>query len=165
MRVALSCALLVGAVQAALFSPKGPVQKLDMSNFDKEVMSIEKPTMVAFTAPWCGHCKNLAPTYEKLAESYAANPETAKQVSVVKMDGTANDVPPHAEITLQGFPTLLLKPAGKGERKLIQYEGDRTLESLVEFIASKGTHKASPVPTGSTSASAATESTAAHDEL
>ena len=142
---------------------QGAVIEVVADEFDKYVFADDKDVLLELYAPWCGHCKNLAPTYEKLAESYAANPETAKQVSIVKMDGTANDVPPHAEITLQGFPTLLLKPAGKGERKLIQYEGDRTLESLVEFIASKGTHKASPVPTGS--ASAATESTAAHDEL
>jgi protein disulfide-isomerase A1 len=50
------------------------------------------------------------------------------------MDATANDVPPQAPFRVQGFPTLKFRPAGSSE--FIDYNGDRSLESLVEFIES-----------------------------
>lgn len=136
---------------------QGPVTEVVADEFDKYVFDDSRDVLLELYAPWCGHCKNLAPTYEKLAQAYAADADTAKHVSVVKMDGTANDIPPHAEITLQAFPTILLKPAGKGERKFVPYEGDRSLEALTEFIATQGTHKRTPKP--------AAESGNTHDEL
>ena len=49
------------------------------------------------------------------------------------MDATANDIPPSAGFQVSGFPTIKLKPAGT--RDFIDYEGDRSLESLIEFVA------------------------------
>ena len=53
--------------------------------------------------------------------------------SSAKMDATANDIPPSAGFQVSGFPTIKFKPAGT--RDFIDYEGDRSLESLVEFVA------------------------------
>jgi protein disulfide-isomerase A1 len=52
-----------------------------------------------------------------------------------KMDATENDIPPSAPFRVSGFPTIKFKPAGG--RDFIDYEGDRSLESLVEFVESK----------------------------
>lgn len=111
--------------------------------FDKYVLQSDKDVLVEFYAPWCTHCKRLAPTYAKLAELYANDTQSRKKVQVVKMDATANDVPPSAQIVVTGFPTIALKPAGKGAPQFVDYEGDRSLESFIEFIASKGSHKVS----------------------
>jgi protein disulfide-isomerase A1 len=48
------------------------------------------------------------------------------------MDATANDVPPSVGFQVSGFPTIKFKPAGTGD--FIDYEGDRSLESLIEFV-------------------------------
>ena len=52
-----------------------------------------------------------------------------------KMDATENDIPPSAPFRVNGFPTIKFKPAGG--RDFIDYEGDRSLESLIEFVESK----------------------------
>lgn len=49
-----------------------------------------------------------------------------------QMDATENDIPPQAPFRVQGFPTLKFRPAGSAE--FIDYNGDRSLESLIEFI-------------------------------
>jgi len=52
--------------------------------------------------------------------------------SSAKMDATVNDVPPSVGFQVSGFPTIKLKPAGT--RDFVDYEGDRSLESLIEFV-------------------------------
>ena len=52
-------------------------------------------------APWCGHCKQLAPIWEDLAEHF----ENDKDIVIAKMDSTKNEV---NEVQVQGFPTLKL---------------------------------------------------------
>ena len=49
------------------------------------------------------------------------------------MDATANDVPPSVPFQVSGFPTIKFRPAGT--RDFIDYDGDRSLESLIEFVA------------------------------
>jgi len=87
---------------------------------------------LTFTNIQCGHCKNLAPKYEQLAASYAMYSD---KVVIAKCDATANDVPDD----VRGFPTIKLYPAGKKDAP-VEYSGDRSVESLVQFIKEKGTH-------------------------
>jgi protein disulfide-isomerase A1 len=62
-----------------------------------------------------------------------------------KMDATENDIPPSAPFRVNGFPTIKFKPAGS--RDFVDYEGDRSLESFVEFIYSKAKNAIpSPMP-------------------
>jgi len=42
---------------------------LNQSNFDSKVKNSKSLWFVEFYAPWCGHCKSLAPEYEKLAKA------------------------------------------------------------------------------------------------
>jgi protein disulfide-isomerase A6 len=46
------------------------VVTLKDSTFDEIVMDSEKDVLVKFYAPWCGHCKNLAPVWESLAKTF-----------------------------------------------------------------------------------------------
>lgn len=94
---------------------------------DKIVKS-DKDVLVKYYAPWCGHCKKLAPTFEELAELYEG-----KDVVIAKLDHTLNDV---EGVEIQGYPTLVLFPADGSEP--IYYENARSLEAMVEFIKEKG---------------------------
>lgn len=48
------------------------------------------------------------------------------------MEATENDLPPSVPFRVSGFPTLKFKPAGS--RDFIDYDGDRSLESLIAFV-------------------------------
>jgi protein disulfide-isomerase A1 len=49
-----------------------------------------------------------------------------------KMEATENDLPPSVPFRVGGFPTLKFKQAGG--RNFVDYEGDRSLESLISFV-------------------------------
>ena len=51
------------------------------------------------------------------------------------MDATENDLPPSVDFVVQGFPTLKFKPAGS--RSFLDFNGDRSYESLIEFVEEK----------------------------
>lgn len=113
---------------------KTPVKTIVASNFDEVVFDKSKNVLVEFYAPWCGHCKQLAPIYDKLGEHFKENDD----VVIAKMDATANELE-HTKIT--SFPTLKLYTK---EDKVIEYRGPRTLDGLTKFVESGGTDGAGP---------------------
>ena len=126
--------------------------------------------VVPVFAPWCGHCKALAPKYEDLAALYQDS-EFKDKVVIAKVDATANDVPDE----IQGFPTIKLYPAG-AKSEPVNYSGSRTVEDLVQFVKENGKYKAevsekqeeeTPVaPAASESSSSeAAKASDDHDEL
>jgi len=109
-----------------------PVKIVVGKNFDDIVLSTEKDVFVEFYAPWCGHCKNLAPVWDQLGEAF----EDVPSVTIAKMDATANAAPEHLEI--KGFPTLIFFPADN--KAGIPYSGERDLENLREFVKTHASH-------------------------
>lgn len=116
---------------------EGPVTVVVAKNYNDIVLDDTKDVLIEFYAPWCGHCKSLAPKYEELAALYGKS-EFKDQVVIAKVDATANDVPDE----IQGFPTIKLYPAGNKE-EAVTYSGSRTVEDLIKFIAENGKYKAS----------------------
>ncbi|KAF5888830.1 protein disulfide-isomerase-like, partial [Clarias magur] len=109
---------------------KNPVKVLVGKNFEQVVFDETKNVFVEFYAPWCGHCKELAPEWEKLGEKY----QDHENIIIAKMDATANDM---EDVAVQGYPTLKYFPAGT-ERKVIDYNGNRDLETFVKFLDNGG---------------------------
>ena len=130
--------LLVSSL-ATLGACASAVIDLIPGNFDDVVLKSGKPALVEFFAPWCGHCKNLAPVYEELAQSYQHHD---KKVTVAKVDADANkDL--GRRFGVQGFPTLKWFD-GKSDTPQ-DYSSGRDLESLQEFIKDKTGLKAKGV--------------------
>jgi protein disulfide-isomerase A1 len=98
-------------------------------NFYQVANDKKKTVLVTFIAPWCGHCKQLAPIYEQLGEKYKDNEE----VVIAKMDATVNEL---EDIKIQSFPTIKLFP--KDSDEVIDYQGERTVDGLSKFIDSNG---------------------------
>ena len=121
-------------------SQDGPVYTVVAKNYNDIVLDDEKDVLIEFYAPWCGHCKALAPKYEELAALYFNNKDLSKKVTIAKVDATLNDVPDE----IQGFPTIKLYPAGAKDSP-VDYKGSRTVEDLIKFIAESGKYKAEPL--------------------
>lgn len=117
-------------------SQDGPVTIVVAKNYDDIVLDDKKDVLVEFYAPWCGHCKALAPKYDDLGTQFRES-EFKDKVVIAKVDATLNDVPDE----IQGFPTIKLFAAGD-KKNPITYDGARTVEDLMKFIGEKGTHKA-----------------------
>ena len=65
----------------------------------KEHIETNEYVLVKFFAPWCGHCKKLAPHYEKLST------EGVKGVSITEVDATV-DTQLAKEFDVKGYPTM-----------------------------------------------------------
>lgn len=111
----------------------GPVTVAVAKNFDAVVTNNDKDTLVEFYAPWCGHCKKLAPVFDELGEKMKD-----EEVSIVKMDATANDVP--SPFDVRGFPTLYWAPKGEKSNP-VRYEGGRELDDFIKYIAKHSTNE------------------------
>lgn len=99
---------------------------LTEDNFEKEVGQ-DRAALVEFYAPWCGHCKRLAPEYEQLGASF----KKAKSVFIGKVD-CDDQKSLCGKYDIQGYPTLKWFPKGSLDPK--KYEGARTAEALTEFV-------------------------------
>jgi len=55
--------------------PEGPVVVAVAKNFDDAVINNGKDTLIEFYAPWCGHCKKLAPIFDELAQKVSLSLE------------------------------------------------------------------------------------------
>ncbi|KAL0955099.1 hypothetical protein HGRIS_004016 [Hohenbuehelia grisea] len=111
---------------------------LDVYNFDEVALDKSKNVLVTFTAPWCGHCKNLKPVYEKVATTF--KPESNCIVANIDADAKKNkDIGSRYDVT--GYPTIKFFPTGTTEPEA--YEGGRSEADFVEFLNKRcGTHRA-----------------------
>lgn len=134
MRVSTLLCLALAASAVAIAVADDAVTVLDASNFD-QLVGGDLPAFVEFYAPWCGHCKQLAPEYEKVAEAI----KPSDGVLVAKVDADAEKAL-GSRFGVSGFPTLKWFP--KGSLTPEDYNGGRTAADIVSFINSKaGTNK------------------------
>lgn len=122
----------------------GPIH-LDNTNFygtvvDKQTSQVigDKPWFVKFFAPWCGHCKKLAPIWDELAEAHSPD-----EMNVAKVDCTSTQGKPLCtDFGVKGYPTLLFFPTGNhvsgDSTNYFKYKGSRDLQSLEKFSLGDG---------------------------
>lgn len=120
--------LLSTCLSEALYTSSSPVVKLTKDNFKKLVLDSDQLWLIEFFAPWCGHCKALAPAWEKAAKQLKG------VVNVGAVDMTT-DQEAGAAYGIQGFPTI--KFFGFDKAKPQDYQGQRDESSIVNYAVEK----------------------------
>ena len=96
--------------------------------FERIVQKADRPVLVDFYADWCGPCRMLAPTIEKLAREYQGRAIVAK-VNVDSLPAIAS------QYGIQGIPAVLVFDKGKEVQRLVgvrsQSEYAKVLDKLV----------------------------------
>lgn len=116
---------------------EGDVLVLTSETFH-HVVATRSPILVEFYAPWCGHCKTLAPEYAKAAQ--LLKPEG---IRIAKVDTTMEEeLAKEFEVT--SFPTLKLFVGGK---PVEEYSGARTAQAFVDYMKQKSDPNYKPPPT------------------
>ena len=110
------------SVVSALYNAKGDVIQVGAQDFKDVVLKDKGVVIVEFYAPWCGHCKTLAPEYEKAAKVLNG------VVKIVAVDATAHESLAQ-KYQIQGFPTI--KVFGADKKAPTDYQGQRTADGII----------------------------------
>ncbi|QKX53339.1 uncharacterized protein TRUGW13939_00417 [Talaromyces rugulosus] len=134
LHLALLASLLGGASAAGLYTKSSPVLQVETNNYDSLIAKSNHTSIVEFYAPWCGHCQNLKPAYEKAAKSL----EGLAKVAAVNCDEDENK-PLCGQMGVQGFPTLKIVVPGKkpGKPRVEDYQGQRSAKAIVDAVVDK----------------------------
>ncbi|KAE8412528.1 hypothetical protein BDV36DRAFT_271415 [Aspergillus pseudocaelatus] len=136
-----SALLLVASLLTALpvnadglYTKKSPVLQVDQKSYDRLIAKSNHASIVEFYAPWCGHCQNLKPAYEKAAK----NLDGLANVAAVNCDDDENK-PLCGRLGIQGFPTLkIVTPSKKsGAPRVEDYQGQRTAKAIVDAVVDR----------------------------
>ena len=113
---------------AAATACQAAVTTLTDATFDDVVLDGTKDVLVEFYAPWCGHCKKLAPIYEALGKDFEEDPH----VVIAQIDSDAYPAKAR-EYGVQGFPTIKWFPSGD-KKNPQDYRSGRDEQSFVDFV-------------------------------
>jgi protein disulfide-isomerase A6 len=107
------------------------VVTLTDDNFDANVFNSGDVWLVEFYAPWCGHCKSLAPEWELAAS------ELRGQVKLGALDATAHEGKA-AEYGIKGFPTIkVFGPTATSSSDAQDYQGPREAAGITAYALQK----------------------------
>mmetsp|Transcript_12404 Transcript_12404/g.35004 ORF Transcript_12404/g.35004 Transcript_12404/m.35004 type:complete len:396 (+) Transcript_12404:125-1312(+) len=128
---------MVSMVWGGLYPANSNVVNLNSKNFANKVMTTNEVWLVEFYAPWCGHCKQLAPQWEQAASKLKG----LVNVGALNCDEEENK-PLAGYYGIQGFPTIKVfagdfveNPHQKGApfKKPTDYQGPRSAKDIVGY--------------------------------
>ena len=106
----------------------GAFKEIELTQENFDAMTADKTVFIKMYAPWCGHCKELAPDWERMAREWAHH----KQALVASVDCTKEEEW-CVSMGITGFPTLLFGDPSEGGVFLETFSGDKTYEGLSQF--------------------------------
>ena len=105
------------------------VVKLTASNFQEKVLDNPEVSLVAFIAPWCGHCKALQPEWDEASSKLDGSGAFLGIVDATVETSLAS------QFGVSGYPTIKVFPGGSGKTysDAMEYEGGRQSEQIVQY--------------------------------
>mmetsp|Transcript_38488 Transcript_38488/g.108780 ORF Transcript_38488/g.108780 Transcript_38488/m.108780 type:complete len:289 (-) Transcript_38488:220-1086(-) len=110
----------------------GRVLRLNTKNFADHVAG-EVSVFVKFYAPWCGHCKKVAPAWMELAMKVLDEP-ALKYRTVIAEVNADEETELAKEMGVQGYPTFIHFPPNNSSQLPQQYEGAHTVPEFLNFV-------------------------------
>ena len=105
----------------------GNVMEFTDANWQSEVLDSSVPVLVDFWAPWCGPCRMLAPTIEKLATEYQG------RVKIGKLNTDENQETPGG-LRISAIPTVLVFQGGKEVERLVGVNTESKFKSSLSKL-------------------------------
>jgi thioredoxin 1 len=104
------------------------VLEFTQDNWQKEVVESDVPVLVDFWAPWCGPCRALGPTIEKIADQYAGKVKVGK----VNVD---NNQDLAVKYGIANIPRVYLFKGGETpQRQLVGLQQESTLVKMIDEV-------------------------------
>ena len=104
------------------------ILEVTSENFDEKVIKSNLPVIVDFWAEWCGPCKQLMPTIEKIALDYKGKAIVAK-VNLDNYSDIAN------QYSVRSIPTLLFFNSGEPQEQLVGNVPEKQITDILnKFI-------------------------------
>ena len=98
------------------------------ANFEDEVLNTDQPVLVDFWATWCGPCRTIAPTIEKLAADYDG------RAKVIKVD-VDNNPQTAMKYGIRSIPSLLFFKGGRPVDQMVGVVPERVLADKLDALA------------------------------
>ena len=117
-----------------------PVVNLNGADFQKKVMESKDDWLIAFTAPWCGHCVKLKPEWDDAAKQLKGD------FKLGWVDSTQESALSQ-QYGVQGYPTIKLFSLKDGKKVASEYNGGRDASGIVNYCQShiEATGSARPI--------------------
>lgn len=96
----------------------------------QQMIQGDRPVLVDYWAPWCGYCRRIGPSYEKLADEYG------DRVAVTKINIDAEALLAEAE-QIEVIPTLVLYRHGKAVDSMVNPESKAAMERFLREALAK----------------------------
>ena len=100
------------------------VIELNDENFEKSIKSTDKPVVVDFFAPWCGHCRTQGPIIDELAELI----DDRALITKINVDENRTTA---SEYFISGIPAILIFKNGKLVEQKAGVHQKHELEKLI----------------------------------
>lgn len=94
--------------------------------YGQENFSSKNKNIIFFYLPGCSHCEKVKPVWEQIKNEYSGN----SSITLTDIDGSSDETTA-SKYGVEGYPTFIFLESGVKKQV---YDGDRSLESLREFV-------------------------------
>jgi thioredoxin 1 len=105
----------------------GSLKEFTDGNWKSEVLDSPIPVVVDFWAPWCGPCRNLGPTIEKIATDYDG------KVKVGKLNTDENQDTPSTH-GIMAIPTVVFFEKGREVDRLVGVNSESKFKAALDRL-------------------------------